>query len=413
MREVMKGAYFKYVFSIAMLCLGILSGIGLQEAEVQAAQAADLAGAETAIIQAYQNYQTQVDVTAYHLYNVRDDAAVSDLMSKVLNQTPGLFYTGSQYSKYVVVGTGQIKSLQLEYADSFHNADGTINTSKIQTTQKKINRKINQALQCVKPGMSKVEKALVLHDYLIKNTQYNDDSSKEYRYSEWGVLVKRKGNCQGYSLAYAILMQKVGIPVQYVTSEQMMHMWNQIKIGGKWYHVDVTWDDPIDTKQQQDQYGLVLHDRFLCSASKMKKLGYYAFTAKAAKSTKYDHQFWSNITSEIVYRKGKWLYQTGKAIVQRSALTKGKAKKLYRAGGSYFTAFNQDKYYFINYNRIFMYQRKKNKVVFVLNGPENGTISQLKYISGKLTYRVVSGNAVKTVSKKVKKSGLLEKSALS
>lgn len=398
---------------VLLVFFAILAGMKTDRVAVQAAQTADLAGAKSAIIKAYQRYQTQVDVSKYQLYNTRDDAAVSQVMTEVVNQTPGLFYTGMQFSKYVVVGTNQIKAIKLEYAKSFCNADGSVNVSKIRKVQTQIQTQVKKVLQCVKSGMTPLEKALVLHDYLIKNTQYLEEESKEYRYSEWGVFLKGRANCQGYSMAYGVLLQEVGIPVRYVTSEEMMHMWNQIKIGGKWYHVDVTWDDPLDTRLKQDQYGLVLHDRFLCSTKKMKAKGYSGFQAKSAKSTKYDNKFWTEITSEIYYRSGKWLYQTNRRIEQRASLVRGKAKPLYWAGGNYFISLDKNRYYFINYNRIYLYQRKKQKMYLVLDGSKrykgDSFISQLKYKSGKITYRVIQGNRVKTVTKRVNKNGLLAK----
>lgn len=404
-RGISLGLFFLCVF---------LSGIMADESSVQAAPAADLAGARAAVIQAYQKYQTQVDVSKYHLYNTRDDAEVSQIMTEVVNQTPGLFYTGMQFSKYVIVGTNQIKSLKLEYAKSFHREDGSVDIPKIQKTQKNIRVQVKRALKSVKPGMDSVEKALVLHDYLIQNTQYLEKESKEYRYSEWGVFLKGRANCQGYSMAYGILMQEVGIPVRYVVSEEMLHMWNQIKIGGKWYHVDVTWDDPLDTRLKKDQYGLVLHDRFLCSTRKMKEKGYYGFQAKPSNSTRFDNKFWTEITSEIFYRSGKWIYQTDRRIEQRKSLTGGKAKPLYWAGGNYFIALDKNRYYFINYNRIYLYQRKKQKMYLVLDGTKKyrgrHTISQLRYQDGKLTYRVIRGDRVKTVCRRVGSNGLLVKS---
>ncbi len=399
---------------VLLAVFAVLTGIQTGSESAQAAgQNADLAGAKSAIIQAYKRYQTQVDVSRYQLYNNRDDAAVSQIMTEVVNQTPGLFYTGMQFSKYVVVGTNQIKAIKLEYANSFCNADGSVNISKIRKVQSQIRSQVKKAMKGIKSSMSPLEKALVLHDYLIKNTQYLEDESKEYRYSEWGVFLKGKANCQGYSLAYGILMQEAGIPVRYVVSEEMLHMWNQIKIGGKWYHVDVTWDDPLDTRLKKDQYGLVLHDRFLCSTQKMTEKGYYGFQAKSAKSTKYDNKFWTEINSEIFYRKGKWLYQTDQRIEQRTSLVKGKAKTLYWAGGVYFTSLDKNRYYFINYNRIYLYYRKTQKMYLVLDGSKRykgkTTINQLKYDSGKLTYRVVKDDRVKTVSKRINKKGLLAK----
>ena len=40
------------------------------------------------------------------------------------------------------------------------------------------------------------------------------------------------------------------------------HMWNMVKVGGLWYHVDVTWDDPISSSGPMLRY-----DYFLVSDS--------------------------------------------------------------------------------------------------------------------------------------------------
>lgn len=376
------------------------------------AQAADMKGAKAAVIRAYQNYQTQVNLSSYHIDNMQDSKALENMLTKVVHQTPGLFYAGTKYSKYVDTGTNRIVKLKIGYLKAFRTASGKVDVAKIQKTQAEIRQKVNLALQSVKPGMSKLEKALVLHDYLAQNTQYLEKKNKEYRFSEWGALVKGRANCQGYAMAYGLLMQKVGIPVRYVSSTQMQHIWNMIKIDGKWYHVDVTWDDPVDTSYRKDQLGLVLHDRFLCSTARMNETGYYGFSGKLAKSKKYDNCFWRNVTSGIVYRKGKWLYQTNSQIVERKSLTGGKVKKLYAAGGNFFIPKNRDIYYFINFNRIYMYNRKRNRIALVLNGDDyhqgSYLINQLRYQSGKLSYRVIRDNKIATVTRKVKKNGLLK-----
>ena len=48
---------------------------------------------------------------------------------------------------------------------------------------------------------------------IAKDTSYEDKVSNNSRLTEYGVLVKHKGNCQGYSLAYAAVMEELGILV--------------------------------------------------------------------------------------------------------------------------------------------------------------------------------------------------------
>lgn len=83
--------------------------------------------------------------------------------------------------------------------------------------------------------------ALWLHDWLIQNADY-DTSYTEY--DPEGVLLRGKGVCQSYALAYLLLLDQLDIECQYVVSASMNHSWNLVKLNNKWYHVDVTWDDP-------------------------------------------------------------------------------------------------------------------------------------------------------------------------
>lgn len=57
--------------------------------------------------------------------------------------------------------------------------------------------------------------------------------------------------CSGYAGAMKTLCDRVGIPCVIVTSES--HAWNNIEIEGKWYAVDVTYNDPgvVDEQGQR------------------------------------------------------------------------------------------------------------------------------------------------------------------
>lgn len=94
----------------------------------------------------------------------------------------------------------------------------------------------------------------------------------------------------------------------------MMHMWNVVRLQGKWYHVDLTWDDPLNPNTHKDQPGLVLHENFLCSTSYLKKKGYRGIRCKLTTSSKYDHKYWKRVNSAFYYQKGRFIYQTDRAV---------------------------------------------------------------------------------------------------
>lgn len=60
-------------------------------------------------------------------------------------------------------------------------------------------------------------------------------------YNAYGCLVKHKAVCSGYTDAFAAIMTELNIQNGYGHSPN--HIWNKVKIGKKWYHVDVTWND--------------------------------------------------------------------------------------------------------------------------------------------------------------------------
>ncbi len=94
---------------------------------------------------------------------------------------------------------------------------------------------------------------LEIHDYIIDNCDYKIEE-RNYSYSSsYGALVNKQAACEGYSKAAKLIFDAVGIESGIVCgtatsqkNETSSHMWNAVKIGGKFYHLDCTWDDPVN-----------------------------------------------------------------------------------------------------------------------------------------------------------------------
>ncbi len=100
----------------------------------------------------------------------------------------------------------------------------------------------------ISPNMTDYEKELAIHDYIVTNCEYGYvDYSNDYAYRAYGVLVQGKAVCNGYAEAMALLLNCVGIENEIMTgwANGELHAWNRVKLDGKWYQVDSTWDDPI------------------------------------------------------------------------------------------------------------------------------------------------------------------------
>ena len=94
------------------------------------------------------------------------------------------------------------------------------------------------------------EKALWLHDWLLQQLDY--DHSLKWSSAE-SALTRRLGTCQAYESAYSKLLTAAGIENAETRDTYDGHTWNAMKLDGKWYQVDCTWDDTKDNYYNFDQ----------------------------------------------------------------------------------------------------------------------------------------------------------------
>lgn len=81
------------------------------------------------------------------------------------------------------------------------------------------------------------------NDYICDNTVYDENAYLSQ--TVYGCLINGKALCEGYSRAFKLLCNQVGIKCDliYGRSESEDHMWNCVNINGNYNYVDVTWND--------------------------------------------------------------------------------------------------------------------------------------------------------------------------
>ena len=91
--------------------------------------------------------------------------------------------------------------------------------------------------------MPEFEREMLLHDRLAKSITY--DLNEKYAHTAYGALVNGRAVCDGYTQAFQYLLQSVGIQSFMVTGTGKggNHAWNIVRIDGRYYNVDLTWDD--------------------------------------------------------------------------------------------------------------------------------------------------------------------------
>ncbi len=176
-------------------------------------------------------------------FNVADEAMVkadewikafdgiNDIQAEVTMTQSGynVFLTLSYWDMYPIVAafnksdTTTLSAIQLELFDKYMEIIGA-NVSK---------------------DKSAYDNVLALHDYLVSNIQY--DTTKQAA-GAYDALIKGSAMCKGYTESFKTLLDIIGIENKVVSGygNGEAHVWNLVNLDGEWYHIDVTWDDPIN-----------------------------------------------------------------------------------------------------------------------------------------------------------------------
>lgn len=109
------------------------------------------------------------------------------------------------------------------------------------------------------PLMDSLQKEKTIHDYLISTSKYDHenflkDTIPAVSYTPYGLLYNHIAVCQAYSETFMIFMILSNIECHMVVGKAIVdgfvrindsHAWNIVKIKGRYYHVDVTFDNPV------------------------------------------------------------------------------------------------------------------------------------------------------------------------
>ena len=164
-------------------------------------------------------------------------AAYSNLSSKSINSVlrgmgtleDSLFWGWEFVRKKDVVVNGKKYILyKLTYIDYNLSA----------SEQKKYINLVKKIKKDVMKGSTR-QKLCRLNKWLTKHCRYDYSYN---RYQPYDVALKRKAVCSGFSEFVAICCEEEGIPCKYIASQKANHAWNIVKVNGKWYHMDSTWD---------------------------------------------------------------------------------------------------------------------------------------------------------------------------
>lgn len=339
----------------------------------------------------------EIDVTFFDV----PKSNITNLWTEILYSHPDVYYVNTRISYSYNTATLNVTKIKPNYLEGIDKA--------------LFDREYAKMMAVVKPGMSDMEKALAIHDYIVAQCEYdtkaNPGDLKCTSFSMYGTVAKKLSVCQGYAGTFMAAMKDLGIECTMI--KNATHAWNQVKIDEKWYHVDCTWDDPIGNASGKvyHTYFMKSDEYFLKDAKEKEHTWNAADYVSCTDKSFDDNCAWDNTTNQLVYNEGKWYFtqydKTSKSEAYYSYdMSTGKVTLVKKLGGKWYapgstttfypgntsTASDGKYMYYTTQNsiRVMNYDGTGDKALIRLSNLGDGRIYNLSYVNGTLRYNILS-----------------------
>lgn len=177
---------------------------------------------------------------------------IEEVLKNAVNKEP---YINSNVRSvgWEITGTTKVSTIDVD-------VDYIITSTKRAEADKQIDSIL---AEIIKPYMNDHEKVKAVHDYIVLNSKYDESLQL---YSDYDLLTKGSSVCNGYALLTYNMLNKLNIPVKLITGtgNGELHIWNMVKLGDYWFHLDTTWNDPLpDTNMVSYNYYMLTEKEIL------------------------------------------------------------------------------------------------------------------------------------------------------
>ncbi|MBE5911840.1 MAG: hypothetical protein E7276_11855 [Pseudobutyrivibrio sp.] len=172
------------------------------------------------------------------------ESDLEDTMNALFNDHPELFWVNTAY-KYAVDSNNVVHKIQLNFG---------ISESDFTNVQASYENAVKTIVSEAAAYSSAVDREKYIYDKICSMNTYNECSAMNQ--SAYSALTSGSSVCAGYARAFQIACLQSGIPCYYVTgtSRGQNHAWNIVQIDGKYYNVDLTWDDCLSETLGYNSY---------------------------------------------------------------------------------------------------------------------------------------------------------------
>lgn len=140
--------------------------------------------------------------------------------------------------KNISTQTDSLGKVKVEVEKAYSDSDIKLVSEAVKNVEKEV----------FDDALSTKDQIKAIHDYIIDNSKYDsnrtDNGVVEYKSDlAYGPLIEGYGICGGYSDAMELFLEDMNIKSYKISSES--HVWNAVNLYDNWYHLDLTWDDPV------------------------------------------------------------------------------------------------------------------------------------------------------------------------
>ena len=108
----------------------------------------------------------------------------------------------------------------------------------LDSQQLQLYQKVNEYLVGFPYEASEYDKAKMIFEYLQSIATYSLSNGSDGRNSTYGVLINGEGNCVGFSGAYKLLANAVGVRCAIMRGNG--HQWNRVYVNNEWKPIDAS-----------------------------------------------------------------------------------------------------------------------------------------------------------------------------
>lgn len=192
------------------------------------------------------DYEYTIEYKSVGLNQLKNDYSYKERVSAAFNRV------FDYYPEYFSL-TNQL-AYKLSGTESYVNVTFTLENPNFEIKRVKEMRQVflkevtNKVIDLVAENkitneMTQKDKAKVLYDWVILNTEY-DKEFKSESFTGYGQVINGKAVCQGYTATYNYMCKLVGLDVYGIAGQAgEEHIWTVAVLDGDKVHIDTTWGD--------------------------------------------------------------------------------------------------------------------------------------------------------------------------